>query len=186
MSNAVPWPSVSAAFARGVAQVETDMLALLDESDDPIRRSMLRCFVDHWRSEFVEFDIDALMGTLVPEPEYQYLGSTPMRTEFSGQAAVRDYYLATAGGGAAAQTSFECSHVLFGHDAMALEGWTLMTLSSDSVGLLDRPETIDVTRRGIIRLPTYSLLPFRDGLMIGERVYFDGPITEDHIVYAPS
>jgi hypothetical protein len=186
MSNAVPWQSVSAAFARGVAQVETDMVALLEDSNDPVRRSMLSCFIDHWHSEFVEFDIDALMRTLVPEPEYQYLGSTPMRTEFSGQTAVREYYLATAGAGAAGQTSFECSHVLFGNSVMALEGWTLMTLSSDSVVLLDQPEAIDVTRRGIIRLPTYSLLPFRDGLMFGERVYFDGPITEDHIVYAPS
>jgi hypothetical protein len=186
MTDAVPWPTVSAAFAGGVAQVETGMVALLGDSDDPVRRSMLRCFIEHWHSEFVEFDIDALMGTLVSEPQYQYFGSTPMRTEFSGRAAVRDYYLATAGAGAAAQTSFECSHVLFGNDAMALEGWTLITLSSDSVGLLDRPEAIDVTRRGIIRLPTYSLLPFRDGLMVGERVYFDGPITEDHIVYAPS
>jgi hypothetical protein len=186
VSDEVPWPSVTAAFGRGVTQVETDMVALLDQSDDPVRRGMLSCFVDHWHSEFVEFDIDALMGTLVPQPEYQYFGSTPMRTEFSGQTAVRDYYLATAGAGAAAQTSFECSHVLFGNDAMALEGWTLMTLSSDSLGLFDRPEAIDVTRSGIIRLPTYSLLPFRDGLMVGERVYFDGPITEDHIVYAPS
>jgi hypothetical protein len=186
MSDAVSWSTVSAAFARGVAKVETDMATLLDESEDSARRSILRCFIDHWHSEFVEFDIDALMTTLVPEPEYQYLGSTPMRTEFSGHAAVRDYYLATAGSGAAAETSYECSHVLFGHDAMALEGWTLMTLSSDSVGLLDRPEAIDVTRRGIIRLPTYSLIPFRDGLMVGERVYFDGPITENHIIYEPS
>jgi hypothetical protein len=186
MNDAVPWASVSAAFERGVTQVETDMVALLGESDDPVRRSMLRCFIEHWHSEFVEFDIDALMGTLVPEPEYQYFGSTPMRTEFSGQAAVGDYSLTTARACAAAQTSFECSHVLFGNDTMALEGWTLMTLSSDSMGLLDRPEAIDLTRRGIIRLPTYSLLPFRDGLMVGERVYFDGPITEDHIVYGPS
>jgi hypothetical protein len=107
MGDAVPWPSVSAAFVRGVAQVETDMVALLGESDDPVRRSMLRGFIDHWHSEFVEFDIDASMGTLVPEPEYQYFSSTAMRTESSGLAAMRDYYLATAA--AAGQTSFECT-----------------------------------------------------------------------------
>jgi hypothetical protein len=78
MTDAVPWPSVSAAFAGGVAQVETDMVALLGDTDDPVRRSMLRCFIEYWHSEFVEFDIDALMGT-----------SNSAGTRFPGVGAAR-------------------------------------------------------------------------------------------------
>jgi hypothetical protein len=125
------------------------------------------------------------MATLVPEPEYQYFGPSALRSEFSGHTAVKQYYLATAGAGAAQQTSWEFGHILFGKDAMALEGWTLLELSSDSIVLFDQPEEIDMTRPGIIRLATFSLLAFRDGLMLGERVWFDGPITRDHIVYRP-
>jgi hypothetical protein len=61
-------------------------------TSDPRLGAMLDVHLEHMKAEVVDYDIARLMATMVPEPVFQFYGTSDM-PPLVGHNAVRDFYL---------------------------------------------------------------------------------------------
>jgi predicted ester cyclase len=124
------------------------------------RDEMLRLFEAHRQAEAAR-DIDGILNTFVPEP---FLETHALGLRSEGRDAVRAAYemqffsafpdLAPADGGMA-----------LGDDTVVVWGTLRGTSSGEWLGV--------PPGGGAFAVPFANVVPFRDGLMVGEIIYFD-------------
>lgn len=168
-----------------IAQTTDDgfrlMRRALEESTDPRRRQMIEVHLAHMVAELLTLDIDALMATMVPEPEFDHYGLGGAGNTRHGYEPVRTQYLRNFEKGPG-QAGMQLERYTVGDNAIVNEGLVLM--SEDfafemfpSLAAHAAPDrTVMVRKRACI------VFPFVDGLIAGETSYFDGPFTLDDVI----
>ena len=145
--------------------VETRLASLVPHghlhiADDPVSAANAQGVEKHFEAEWHD-DLDAIMATLVPDDPYQYVPSLGMRVR--GSDAVRAFYqkrIQTWPGQA-----FRMADVLVGPHVALFEGtWTVQP-RSEFLGLAANGHKVSV--------PGVISIEFRDGLLVGETLYFD-------------
>jgi hypothetical protein len=85
------------------------------------QRRMLDNLIRHMRAETVEPDLDALMATVSPDPNYHSWGSAPRDAAPKGRQAVHDFYRAFLEG-VGHEVEFEVERMALGNDVLAMDG----------------------------------------------------------------
>ena len=124
------------------------------------REEMLRLFEDHREAEAAR-DIDAILETFVDDC---FLETVPLGLRSEGRDAVRLSY------GAQFFSAFpdlapDDEGMAFGDDVVVVWGMLRGTSRGEWLGV--------PPGGGSFAVPFMNLVPFRDGLMEGERIYFD-------------
>ncbi|GAA2585950.1 hypothetical protein GCM10010399_14960 [Dactylosporangium fulvum] len=144
------------------------------EITNPKHLHMLDVLEEHVRAE-LEGDLERIMRTLVPEPEYHFWGSTPQE-HFVGNAATRDFYTRIFESGS---NQLERTYDRFIIDDYGIFGDGLIKVVVRGA-LLERlaknhpGQNIDVHGAYVTVRHSAVIIPFSsDGLMKGEDIYGD-------------
>jgi steroid delta-isomerase-like uncharacterized protein len=124
------------------------------------RAEMLRLFEAHREAEAAR-DIDAILETFV---EHCFLETIPLGLRSEGREAVRAAYEHQFFS-AFPDLAPDDEGVAFGDDAVVVWGTLRGTSRGDWLGV--------PAGGGTFSVPFANVVPFRDGLMAGETVYFD-------------
>jgi len=163
----------------------TETLRQLDERrpgmiDTPEVQAAFAVFYAHVRYEAVDYDIDRLMATMVPEPVFRLygLGET---VGYDGAQAVRESYLA---GFVDRPGGMQIERLVIDGATVVVEGLTLFS-SPGALALAERGRApfVDRQRRWAFCKRRVLVCPIVDGLMAGETAYFDGPLSEVDLLY---
>jgi predicted ester cyclase len=124
------------------------------------RNEMLRLFEAHREAEAAR-DIDAILATFVADP---FLDTIPLGLRSDGRDAVRaayemQYFTAFP------DLSPEDEGIAFGDDVIAVWGTLRGTSRGDWLGI--------PPGGGTFAVPFANIVPFSDGRMSGEAIYFD-------------
>ncbi|MFF4806353.1 hypothetical protein ACFY1U_49700 [Streptomyces sp. NPDC001351] len=154
-------------------------------TQNPKHAAMIDLLIEHSVAEVRDHDIDRTMATLVQDCVYHNYGDPEMVERQGGRVIERDVvranYLANMANGTLEMDALEVDveHFFINDDAIAWDGYTRFrlpgaALAEAGVPLPDGGTAEDVyvqTTRAVI------VIPFRDGLMVGEDFYFDGSGT---------
>ncbi|WP_406464642.1 hypothetical protein OH768_52375 [Streptomyces sp. NBC_01622] len=155
------------------------------ETENPKHAAMLGLLIEHSVAELRDHDIDRTMATLVEDCVYHNYGDPAMVERNGGPAidrkTVRANYLANIANGTLNMDSLEVEieHFFISDDAIAWDGYTLLLLPGvvlAEVGV-SLPDGGTVDDDFVQRTRSVIVIPFRDGLMVGEDFYFDGQGT---------
>jgi steroid delta-isomerase-like uncharacterized protein len=124
------------------------------------RDEMLRLFEAHREAE-AKRDIDAILETFIPDC---FLETVALGLRSEGKDAVRAAYEAQFFS-AFPDLAPDDEGIAFGDDAVAVWGTLRGTSHGDWLGV--------PPGGGTFAVPFTNLVPFEDGLMAGERIYFD-------------
>ncbi|MFF4506984.1 nuclear transport factor 2 family protein [Streptomyces sp. NPDC001401] len=152
------------------------------ETENPKHAAMIDLLIEHSVAEVRDHDIDRTMATLVEDCVYHNYGDPVVVERQGGRVidsdAVRANYIANMANGALEMDGLEVEveHFFINDDAIAWDGYTRVrlpgaVLAEEGVPLPDGGTVDDVfvqTSRAVI------VIPFRDGLMVGEDFYLDG------------
>jgi hypothetical protein len=124
------------------------------------RSEMIRLFETHREAEAAR-DIDGILQTFIPDP---FLETIALGLRSEGREAVRAAYEAQF------FTAFpdlapEDDGIAVGDDVIAVWGTLRGTSRGDWLGV--------APGGGTFAVPFANVVPFRDGLMAGETIYFD-------------
>jgi hypothetical protein len=124
------------------------------------RDEMLRLFEAHRRAEAVP-DIDGILNTFVPDP---FLDTKALGLRSDGRDAVRAAYQMQFFS-AFPDLAPDDEGMAFGDETIVVWGTLRGTSRGDWLGV--------PAGGGAFAVPFANVVPFRDGLMAGEIVYFD-------------
>jgi hypothetical protein len=155
------------------------------ETENPQHAAMIDLLIEHSVAEVRDHDIDRTMATLVEDCVYHCYGDPAAIERQGGRIADRDTvranYLVNMANGMLAMDGLEVEieHFFINDDAIAWDGWTRLrlpgaALAEAGVPLPDGGTADDVF---VHRSRTAIVIPFRDGLMVGEDFYLDGRAT---------
>jgi hypothetical protein len=150
----------------------TDRLA--HEPDDQLRAN-LEIVARHVVAE-VRGDIPELMTTLVPEPEYEYLGVPGFAGPKGHDAVVATYEASMEAG--QNRMEFELCRVVADRESVVTEGTFRQAFSGASLLALDLSFAEPIAADGWYVTEYASIVVWvisPSGLIDGERVYFGGP-----------
>lgn len=154
-----------------------ESLRILDrkraELKDPAHQQMIDVFQEHMRAE-LDKDLERIMRTLVPEPEYHLWGNSEM-PHFSGQAATRAFYTAIFESGTN-QLERTFDRFIIDDYGIFFDGHNKVVIPGPVAGSLARfAPDVELEESGTYLLiqRTAVILPYRDGLMVGEDFYDD-------------
>lgn len=160
-----------------------------EETTNPRHAAMIALLIEHSIAEVRDHDIDRTMATLVEDCVYNCYGDPAAIEQQGGRVADRDTvranYLANMANGMLAMDSIEVEveHFFISDDAIAWDGWTRLRLPGAAlvgagVPLPDGGTADDVF---VHRSRAAVVIPFRDGLMVGEDFYLDGRATLEKV-----
>ena len=92
----------------------------LAREEDPRRRRLLENVLAHMKAEAAG-DIDGLMATLAPDPQYHQWGATPADNGPKGRAAVEQFYKDFVASGAT-NLEFDVERLVVDDDCIVTEG----------------------------------------------------------------
>ena len=124
------------------------------------RNQMLRLFDAHRAAEAAR-DIDGILNTFVPNP---FLETVPLGLRSEGRDAVRAAYEMQFFS-AFPDLAPDDKGMAFGDDTVVVWGTLRGTSRGDWLGV--------PAGGGAFAVPFANVVPFRDGLMAGEIIYFD-------------
>ena len=178
--------SAEAAFAEALDQRKHFALVrrLTEGIEIPNRRAMVDLYLEHTRAELIDCEIDALMATLAPEPEYIFLGmGEHAPPALRGVADVRAFYLTSFRGGANQGALNEIDRVVVTDDVLILEGVNTSSGARLASMYPEVADFIDTSRTCVVRKRLAAILPFSEGRIAGERLYFDGFYRPEEVQY---
>jgi hypothetical protein len=155
------------------------------ETGNPKHAAMIDLLIEHSVAEVRDHDIDRTMATLVDDCVYHYWGDAAMAAAIGGQTihreTVRANYLEQMANGRLAMDSLEVEvdHFFINDDAIAWDGYVRSLLSGAVLAEMGvpLPDGGTVENFFVQRTRAAIVIPFRDGLMVGEDYYFDGQGT---------
>jgi hypothetical protein len=137
-------------------------------TESPRHRLLIETVVTHAKAESA-FDLDGLMATLVPDPQYHFwVGGVDRGPK--GAAGVRDYYEAFVAGGAAVLSSPK-ERIIVDDHSLCTEG-TLTTLASGRIAKARGYHVDDESAHYLLGMRNTILWSFdENGLAYGEDSY---------------
>ncbi|MFI0821997.1 nuclear transport factor 2 family protein [Streptomyces sp. NPDC021098] len=160
------------------------------ETKNPRHAAMIALLIEHSVAEVRDHDIDRTMATLVEDCVYHYYGD-PVMVEHSGGSAVhrdtvRANYLANMANGSLDMDSIEVEveHFFINDDAIAWDGYARLRMSGAALveAGIPLPEGGTVDDDFVHRARQAIVIPFRDGLMVGEDFYLDSQGTWEQVM----
>ncbi|MGW0950181.1 hypothetical protein ACWD4O_47780 [Streptomyces sp. NPDC002623] len=155
------------------------------ETENPKHAAMIDLLIEHSVAEVRDHDIDRTMATLVDDCVYHCYGDPVAIAQQGGRVADRDTvranYLQNMANGMLAMDSLEVEveHFFISDDAIAWDGYTRLRLTGAALAEAGVPLPDGGTADDVFvhRSRTAVVIPFRDGLMVGEDFYLDGQGT---------
>lgn len=150
--------------------------ARLMATTDPRHRVVLGAAREHVRLEAEPvWDLDRLMATLVPQPEYHiWVGGADVGPK--GAAAVRAYYAKMIHSG---MNAFEMKvdRLVVDDRCVVMEGFSTQLYPGRAAARLGI-SLDDLTNQCLVKHRTLVVMPVDpDGLLVGEDVYLSGPAS---------
>ena len=143
--------------------------ARLRDEPDPRCRQLLENLLAHMRAE-ASGDLDGLLGTLAPDPQYHQWGAVPSDLGPKGLPAVTAFYRDFIASGAT-NLEYDVERLVVDHDCIATDGVMRIVYPGAALAAAGRPvEDRDAfylyeTRMGVF-------YPYdADGRMLGEDTY---------------
>ncbi|GAB2785427.1 nuclear transport factor 2 family protein [Streptomyces daliensis] len=151
------------------------------ETKNPKHAAMIGLLIEHSVAEVRDHDIDRTMATLVPDCVYHYYGDLAMVEHSGGPAIGRDTvhanYLTNMANGSLNMDSLEVEvdHFFINDDAIAWDGYARMRMPGQALveAGIPLPDGGTVDDDFVQRARQAIVIPFRDGLMVGEDFYLD-------------
>ena len=149
----------------------------MQQETEPRRRQLLEQVRNHMRSE-IRGELEALMATLVDEPQYHFFGMGPDAAP-KGRTAVEAFYkqMLASGGN---RFEFEMRRVVVDDGAVITEG-LLRQLMPGSAVLASQiqevdEEAVDSDADYLSEMQILTVWPAgADGRLVGEDIYFGSP-----------
>lgn len=144
----------------------------LSTEENPAWRRQLEVVAEHVDAE-VRGDIDRLMATLVPDPQYHFWGSGPEPSGPKGAAGVRAHYEGLVASGMN-RLEFAITRVAVDDDLVVTEGAFRHAIRGNM--LTKMGHDVDHATWYLIDYQSVALWVFQPGseLLIGEDIYFGG------------
>ncbi|GHB59115.1 hypothetical protein GCM10010306_060780 [Streptomyces umbrinus] len=156
------------------------------ETQNPKHAAMIGLLIEHTVAEVRDLDIDRTMATLVDDCIYHHWGDRQM-LELLGsprdadRQAVRASYLANMENGLLSMDNIELDveHFFVSDDAIAWDGYIRMRLPGAMLAEagMSLPDGTTAEDDFVMTVRAVIVIPFRDGLMVGEDFYYDGRPT---------
>jgi hypothetical protein len=155
------------------------------ETKNSKHAAMIGVLIEHSLAEVRDHDIDRTMSTLVQDCVYHYWGDAStveqIGTRVADRERVRANYLADMANGGLEMDSLEVEveHFFINDDAIAWDGYLRFRVSGAALAAtgVPLPDGGTVEDDYVRRTRAVIVIPFRDGLMVGEDFYFDGQGT---------
>ncbi|MFN8228029.1 MAG: nuclear transport factor 2 family protein [Mycobacterium sp.] len=154
---------------------------LLADTTDARRRAVLSVVIEHMKAE-AEPDMDRLMATLGPAPDYHFW-IDGQNAGPNGTDGVRAYYTAFVESGANV-LEFEIDRLVLDDDCLVTEGWLKVlypgaAAAGIGIPVPDPAGDYLVVFRQLILWPVDA-----DGLIQGEDAYHSGPVSVTALSHA--
>lgn len=152
----------------------------IEQETDPRRRQLLVQVRDHMRSE-IRGELEALMKTLVDEPEYHFWG-VPVEAGPKGRTAVAAFYQQMIAGGGN-RFHFDVRRIVVDDDAVVTEGRMLQQVPGTALAASGITEVegqpVEAEATYLAETQLLTVWPAaEDGRLIGEDIYFgSAPMT---------
>jgi hypothetical protein len=155
-------------------------------AENPKHAAMIGVLIEHTVAEVRDLDIDRTMATLVDDCVYHNWGDrrVPELLALPREAdrdSVRASYLALMESGVLRMGNIEVDveHFFVSDDAIAWDGYNSVRLPGAMLAKAGVPLAGGGTPEDDFALTvrTVTVIPFRDGLMVGEDIYYDGHPT---------
>ncbi|MFD8646943.1 nuclear transport factor 2-like protein [Streptomyces mirabilis] len=155
------------------------------ETKNPRHAAMIDLLIEHSVAEVRDHDIERTMATLVDDCVYHNYGDPGAIARNGGPVAYRDAvranYLENMANGSLDMDGLEVEidHFFISDEAIAWDGYVRLrlpgaALAETGVALPDGGTADDVF---VLTARQAIVIPFRDGLMVGEDFYLDGQGT---------
>ncbi|WP_396906544.1 nuclear transport factor 2 family protein [Mycolicibacterium phlei] len=146
----------------------------LARTDNPRHRQMLEVVIEHMKAE-AEPDMERLMATLAPEPDYHFwIGGADAGPK--GTDGVRAYYTALLESGTNV-LEFEVDRLIIDDDNLVTEGWIKMIYPAEAATALG-VEVDDPAGDYLLVFRQLVVWPIdADGRVLGEDAYYAGPVS---------
>lgn len=147
----------------------------------PRQRAIMNVFIDHIEAETGKFDLERAMHTLVDHPVYSFYGTDQVAEKhLEGQEAIRNLYSGYAEV-LPRQESF-ADRIIVGDDAIVFEGY--IEIGPELANAMAPEVKAEPGRDYVVRKQLCVIVPFDESAkMTGEISYFDGPFTQEDIIY---
>jgi hypothetical protein len=148
-----------------------------DRLADARHRDMLENFRSHMYQEMIGLDLDALMNTMVPDPELRYYG-IDMAPDI-GYAAVRSHYERSLASRSAHGVTINLNRLMVDDEAIYFDGLAIFSLDyvREVYSIEYQTEALAVVAAHVA-----VLLPYRHDRIVYEAQYFDGDLGPSDLV----
>jgi hypothetical protein len=157
----------------------------IEVEEDPRCRRLLEQVRDHLRTE-IRGELDALMATLVDDPQYHLWGMGPEMGP-KGREAVRTFYSGMISNGGN-HFEFEIRRIVVDHDAVVTEGVMRVLMPGAAVLASGVSEVAGVSVDGEARYVSENQIltvwpAAEDGRIEGEDIYFGSPPLSSLVLF---
>lgn len=159
---------------RGVATIDPTLTwraveARLARESDPRRRRLLENLLEHMHAEAAG-DLDRLLATLAPDPQYHQWGAVPGDAGPKGPAAVAEFYRAFIASGAT-NLEYDVERLVVDDDCIATDGIMRIVYPGEALRAAGRPVD-DADGFYLYETRMAVFYPYDDqGRMVGEDTY---------------
>lgn len=185
-------------MVEAVARRVPDMSKFVDflearraQTENPRHAAMLDVLIEHSVAEVRDLDIDRTMATLVDDCVYHHYGDRAflqggaLARVLQGPDEIRAYYLQGMESGMLRmdRLEVEIEHFFISDEAIAWDGFVRLRLPGSVLAAAGAPLPDGGTAEDdyVQTIRTAIVIPFRDGLMVGEDFYYDGQPTIERL-----
>ncbi len=142
----------------------------LGRETDPRRRQLLENVLAHMKAEAAG-DLDGLMATLAPDPQYHQWGASPADNGPKGRAAVEQFYKDFVASGAT-NLEYDVEHLVVDDDCVVTEGIMRIAYPGATLQAMGRDDIDDPGAYYLYESRMCVLWPYdADGMLLAEDAY---------------
>ena len=142
----------------------------LGRETDPRRRQLLENVLAHMKAEAAG-DLDGLMATLAPDPQYHQWGASPADNGPKGRAAVEQFYKDFVASGAT-NLEYDVEHLVVDEDCVVTEGIMRIAYPGATLQAMGRDDIDDPGAYYLYESRMCVLWPYdADGMLLAEDAY---------------
>jgi hypothetical protein len=142
----------------------------LARETDPRRKQLLENVLAHMKAESAG-DLEGLMATLAPEPQYHQWGASPADNGPKGRAAVEQFYRDFVASGAT-NLEYDVERLVVDEDCVVTDGMMRIAYPGATLQAMGRADIDDASAYYLYEARMCVLWPYdADGLLLAEDAY---------------
>jgi hypothetical protein len=142
----------------------------LASETSPRKRQLLENVLTHMKAEAAS-DVDGLMATLAPDPQYHQWGATPADFGPKGRAAVEQFYRDFAASGAT-NLEYDVERLVVDDDCVVTEGMMRIAYPGATLQAAGRDDIDDPSAYYLYEARMAVFWPYdADGMLLAEDAY---------------